>query len=150
MGSDQRFDYSVISDEVNLASRLEGQSKTYGITIVMGENTRARVPELATLELDRIRVKGKTRPIRIYTLLGDEAVAASESFRALAKEHEVLLAAYRGQRWEEALAALSSCGRLGAGLGLEGLYALYAERIATFRALPLPADWDGVYDAKTK
>jgi adenylate cyclase len=150
MGSDQRFDYSVISDEVNLASRLEGQSKTYGVTVVLGENTYARVPELATLELDLIRVKGKTRPVRIFVLLGDEALASRDSFHQLVKAHDGMLAAFRGQRWEEALGALSSCRGLGAGLGLEGLYALYEERIEGFRASPPGPDWDGVYVAKTK
>ncbi len=150
MGSDQRFDYSVISDEVNLASRLEGQSKTYGVTIVLGENTQARVPELATLELDLIRVKGKNRPVRIHTLCGDESVAASSAFRELAAAHGGLLAAYRGQRWEEALAALPACRRLGAALGLGGLYALDEERIEGFRTTPPEPGWDGVYVATTK
>ncbi len=150
MGSDQRFDYSVISDEVNLASRLESQSKTYGVTILLGENTQERVPELATLELDRIRVKGKTRPVRIYTLLGSEELAAKPSFRELDRVHGEMLAAYRGQHWDAAAAALSACRGLGADLGLGALHRLYEERIAAFRTVPPPPDWDGVYDAKTK
>ena len=150
MGSDQRFDYSVISDEVNLASRLEGQSKTYGVTIVLGENTQARVPELAALELDLIRVKGKTRPVRIFTLLGDETVASSAPLRELAKAHETMLAAYREQRWDDATAALDGCRRLGEGFGLAHLYDLYEERIRGFRVSPPLPDWDGVYVATTK
>lgn len=150
MGSDQRFDYSVISDEVNLASRLEGQSKTYGVTIVLGENTRARVPELAALELDAIRVKGKTRPVRIYALLGGEELAANPSFNDLARAHDAMLAAYRGQRWDEALSALPACRTLGASLGLDGLYDLYDSRIDSFRESPPPPEWDGVHDATSK
>jgi adenylate cyclase len=150
MGSDQRFDYSVISDEVNLASRLEGQSKNYGVSIVIGENTQARVPELASVQLDLIRVKGKTRPVRIFALLGDETLAADPSFRELVKVQDGMLAAYRGQRWDEALAALAEGRRLGAALGLSGLFALYEERIAEFRKEPPQADWDGVYIAHTK
>lgn len=150
MGSDQRFDYSVISDEVNLASRLEGQSKTYGVTIVLGENTQARVVELATLELDLIRVKGKTRPVRIYALLGDEALAASEAFRELMKASDAMLAAYRSQRWDDAEAALEACRRLGEDFGLAQLFDLYETRIRGFRVSPPLPDWDGVYVAETK
>jgi len=150
MGSDQRFDYSVISDEVNLASRLEGQSKIYGVSIVMGENTRQRVPELAALELDLLRVKGKTRPVRIYALLGGEDVAARPEFVELAHAQDGLLAAYRGRRWEEALAALDVCRRLGSEFDLEDLHALYQARIDEYRATPPPPDWDGVHTAATK
>jgi adenylate cyclase len=122
----------------------------------VGENTRERVPELAALELDLIRVKGKTRPVRIHTLLGDEGLAAQAGFRALAAAHDEMLAAFRGQRWDEALAALSSCRRrqaeagLGPGFDLADLYALYEKRIAEFAAAPPGPEWDGVYVASTK
>jgi class 3 adenylate cyclase len=76
MGSVQRFDYSVLGDSVNLASRLEGQSKTYAVPIIISEQTQRLAPDFASLELDLIAVKGKKEAVRIFALLGDPEVAA--------------------------------------------------------------------------
>lgn len=150
MGSDQRFDYSVLGDSVNLASRLEGQSKTYGVLIVIGEATRDRAPEFATLELDLIRVKGKTLPVRIFTLLGDEAVAATSAFQTLKEEHDAMLSAYRMQAWAEARVHLERCRTMVGDLPVAGLYDLYEERLDTYEAAPPGRDWDGVFTALAK
>lgn len=152
MGSDMRFDYSVLGDDVNLASRLEGQSKSYGVDIVIGPKTRDAAPGFASLELDLIRVKGKTVPVHIFTLLGDTALAADPAFKALGEKHSRLLAAYRGQRWDEAEGLLKECAAQAEaqGLGLAKLYHLYEERLAACRAEPPPPDWDGVFTATTK
>ena len=107
MGSEQRFDYSVLGDTVNLASRLESQSKTYGVTIVIAEDTRTEAPELAALELDMIRVKGKTRPVRIFTLIGDAALGASAGFKLWQAAHDRVLALYRERRWSGGVARAS-------------------------------------------
>ena len=148
MGSDERFAYTAMGDAVNLAARLEGQSKTYGLSIIVGEALRAAAPSWAALELDLIAVKGKEEAVRISTLLGDAAYARTAAFTALAKRHAAMLATYRARDWAGARAALSQCR--GQDARLDKLYELYEERLAYCADHPPAPDWDGVFVALTK
>ncbi len=151
MGSDLRFDYSVLGDTVNLASRLEGQSKYYGVKTILGSATAAKVASrFAVLEIDLVRVKGKLEPEVVSTLVGDARLRADPMFVALTGPHARMIAHYRAGDWDEAEEALAACRSIGRDFALEGLYELYATRIAEYRAAPPRPDWGGVYVATSK
>ncbi len=149
MGSKQRFGYSALGDTVNTASRLESLSPAYFVDLVLGEETAAASKGFALLELDQVRVKGKNLPVRIFTGLGDEKVAQSNSFVALKSLHDAMLAAYRAQSWSSAKASLL-LAREAAPEALSKFYDMYEARISEYAANPPPEDWDGVYVAMTK
>jgi adenylate cyclase len=151
MGSDLRFDYSVLGDSVNLASRLEGQSKEYGFPIIVGSRTALAAREkFAILELDFIMVKGKKEPEVIYAIAGRADTAHSARFQRLRNLTIEMLACYRNRDWEGALAAIERGRRTDEARSLELLYNLYEARIRGYQENPPPEDWNGAFALLTK
>jgi len=151
MGSDQRFDYTCLGDGVNLASRLEGQSKPYGVKIVIGAKTNEYVSdEYATLELDCIAVKGKKQGVHVYTVIGSHAdLMKSSGYVMETKQHEKMLELYRLQKFDMAVKWCNDLKGSFHGI-MDHYYELWIERCEEMKKMTLPKDWDGVYRATSK
>ncbi len=146
MGSDQRFDYTVMGDAVNLSSRLEGANKTYKTHILISEHTYERIrDEFACMELDSVRVKGKKLPVKIFQLVGQKDIPASQK-EAMNTFHKALQL-YKQQAWDEAIETFETITILD-----ESIHAaeLYIKRSLDLKSNPPGSDWDGVFVMKTK
>ncbi len=142
MGTARRFSYTALGDNVNLASRLEGANKAYGTYILISESTRQQAGDgIETRELDLIKVKGKTRPVRVFELLGLKGGAAPRVLEE-ARRFEAALALLRARRWAEAAEAFEALRRERPDDHAAELYIL---RLKAFKDAPPPADWDGSF-----
>ena len=152
MGSKERFSYDILGDAVNLASRLEGQTKTYGVLIILGENTvkkyekeQASVKNMNMTELDCIAVKGKKEGVKIYTVLENQGMPF---LGAVFSVHSEFLNQYRMQNWDKAISTAEVLMKH--NKDLIQYYEMMIERIGELRKSNLPPDWDGVFRATSK
>jgi adenylate cyclase len=147
MGSKDRLIYTAVGDPVNVAARLEGLSKEYGVHVVVGEATVAAAPDAFVYRfLDLVAVKGRAEPLRCYEVMARAGALAPAARERLARYQEAI-DRYRSRRWEDALRLLEALDRETPG---DGPVALYLRRARALLAAPPPDDWDGVFVAETK
>jgi len=146
MGSDQRFDFTAMGDSVNLGSRLEGVNKSYKTNIIISEFTFERVQnDFTCMELDSVRVKGKKRPVKIYSLVGYKDLPGTQV--EVIKQFNQGIMFYKRRKWDNAIHIFENITAID-----PDLYAaqVYIDRCFDLKKNPPPSDWDGIYTMTTK
>ncbi|MEM8749847.1 MAG: adenylate/guanylate cyclase domain-containing protein [Pseudomonadota bacterium] len=160
LGSSQRFSYSAIGDTVNVASRIEGQTKQYGLDNLVADEVLTSNTSFAVLEVDRLGVVGRKEPLSVWTVLcgkTDLTQTAQQSLQALCTAHDQMLLEYRAGNADAAMEKINDCENLADRMTASGeipsltkLYELYRGRIEGYSATGFPENWDGVYRSTTK
>lgn len=148
LGSRYRFAYGALGDQVNLGSRIEGLNKMYRTEILIGENTAELLGgAFALREIDRVRVMGKSKPVRIFELLEKTEGALAEEKKRIGEDYSAGLALYRRKNWRDALQQFERCLAI---VPEDGPAQVMAQRCRCYLMTPPPEDWDGVFEHSAK
>jgi len=145
IGPAHQLRYVLFGEAITSAALFERQCETYGVDNVISDRALEAVRDFAWLELDMIKMKGDAAPLRLFTLLGDEQMAADPEYLALKADFDRMLTAYRRQGWFEAAKGIALCLPRARRFDLHALLDLYVRRIENLRRDPPSANWNGVH-----